>query len=100
MSCEILPEGTISHDNNSLVPCIPMDEGKFGLVTSIFNLGGLIGSLLSSRVVDIKGRRWTLLCNTLFLFLGPTMMTFANSYASLVIGRVITGIGCGAVSVV
>src|SRR3954454_13324803 len=100
MSFEGLPKGTIPHDDNSLVPCIPMNEGKFGLVTSIFNLGGLIGSLFSSRVADIKGRRWTLLCSTLFLFLGPTMMAFANSYASLVIGRVITGIGCGVVSVV
>ena len=77
-----------------------MNEGKFGLVTSIFNLGGLIGSLLSSRIADIKGRRWTLLCNTLFLFLGSTMMALANSYSSLVIGRVIAGVGCGVVSII
>lgn len=77
-----------------------MNEGEFGLLTSILNLGGLIGSLLSSRVADTKGRRWTLLCNNLFLFIGPIVMGFANSYSALVIGRMIVGIGCGVVSVV
>ncbi|RIA97289.1 sugar transporter [Glomus cerebriforme] len=100
ISCEKLPKETISHDDNSLLPCIPMEEGEFGLLTSIFNLGGLLGSLLSSRVADTKGRRWTLLCNNLFLFIGSTMMGFANSYSILVIGRVIAGIGCGVVSVI
>jgi len=75
-----------------------MNEGEFGLVTSIFNLGGLVGSLLSPRVADSKGRRWTLLFNTLFLFLGPIIMGFSSSYGALVLGRVISGIGSGVVS--
>ncbi|GBC07484.1 hypothetical protein RclHR1_00750018 [Rhizophagus clarus] len=99
MSCENLPDDTIPHDN-SLPRCIPMNEAKFGLLTSILNLGGLIGSLLSSRVADAKGRRWTLLCNNLFLFFGPIIMGFGNSYFVLVIGRLIVGIGCGVTSVV
>ncbi|CAB4423916.1 unnamed protein product [Rhizophagus irregularis] len=97
ISCENLPT---PNDDSSLIRCIPMNEGEFGLLTSILNLGGLIGSLLSSRVADTKGRRWTLLCNNLFLFIGPIVMGFANSYSALVIGRMIVGIGCGVTSVV
>ncbi|CAI2174347.1 8486_t:CDS:2 [Funneliformis geosporum] len=98
ISCETLPPDG-SYDG-FLSPCIPMNEGEFSLVTSIFNLGGLVGSLISPRVADNKGRRWTLMFNIIFLLLGPTTMGFSSSFATLVIGRVIAGIGCGVVSVV
>ncbi|CAG8594736.1 6613_t:CDS:2, partial [Funneliformis mosseae] len=97
ISCENIPSD--GHDG-FLSPCIPMNEGEFSLLTSIFNLGGLVGALISPRVADNKGRRWTLMFNTIFLLLGPTTMGFSSSFTTLVFGRVISGIGSGVVSVV
>ncbi|CAG8449785.1 1912_t:CDS:2 [Diversispora eburnea] len=84
----------------SLPDCIPMNDAQFGLVTSIFTLGALLGSLLSLRVADDKGRRWTLLANNLFLGISPLIMGFARNYFTLVVGRALVGIGCGVVTVV
>lgn len=99
MSCKETPQNTYYSEEYSLPDCIPMDEAQFGLVTSIFTLGALLGSLLSSRVADLKGRRWTLLLNNLFLGIPPLIMGFAKNYFSLVLGRALVGIGCGVVSV-
>ncbi|RHZ52775.1 hypothetical protein Glove_457g60 [Diversispora epigaea] len=99
MSCKTQPKNE-NYYYYSLPDCIPMNDAQFGLVTSIFTLGALLGSLLSSRVADYKGRRWTLLANNLFLGISPLIMGFAGNYSTLIIGRALVGIGCGVVTVV
>ncbi|CAG8592778.1 145_t:CDS:2 [Paraglomus occultum] len=85
----------------SLLPsCIKMTHNQFSLVTSIFNLGGLFGSLFLSRYADSKGRWWTLLANTVILGCGALIMGFASTIAGLVIGRIVVGIGSGVATVV
>ncbi|CAG8494636.1 9057_t:CDS:2 [Ambispora gerdemannii] len=97
ISCESLPPDT---HNSSFPSCIRMTSIQYAFVTSIFNLGGLIGSLLASRVADSKGRKWTLFYNNLFLILGPLFMGSAFSVFSLAVGRALSGIGSGVVTVV
>ncbi|CAG8556265.1 1927_t:CDS:2 [Acaulospora morrowiae] len=99
ISCKKIPKDTVLSEY-SLSPCIKMNDAEVGLVTAIFTLGGLLGSLLASRVADSKGRRQTLLLNNFFLGIAPIIMGFANSVSTLVFGRVLVGIGCGVVTVV
>jgi len=83
----------------SLLPsCIEMTPNQFSLVTSIFNLGGLFGSLFVSRYADSKGRWWTMLANTGILGCGALIMGFASTITGLVVGRIVVGIGSGVVS--
>ncbi|CAG8603883.1 21084_t:CDS:2 [Dentiscutata erythropus] len=87
-------------DSEYLPPCIKMNAAQFAFVTSVFTLGGLVGSLFASRVADSQGRRKTLILNGIFLALGPLVMGFATNITALVIGRAIAGIGSGVVTVV
>ncbi|OLY85545.1 putative metabolite transport protein [Smittium mucronatum] len=75
--------------------CLPMSEVYFGLVTSILAIGGLIGSMFSSRLADTYGRRKSLIFNSVVLFVGSTFETFAYSPFMLLLGRFISGIGAG-----
>src|SRR5690348_3270936 len=88
-----------SINDYSLPRCIKMSTVQYSLATSVFNLGGLMGSLMASRIADNKGRRWTLLANCVFLSIGPIVMGFAKSYGELVFGRTLVGIGSGVVSI-
>ncbi|CAG8754075.1 28503_t:CDS:2 [Gigaspora margarita] len=104
MSCQVKGTTTPEISNPDvyeyLPPCIKMNPAQFGFVTSVFTLGGLVGSLFASRVADSKGRRKTLILNSVFLGLGPLVMGFATNITALVIGRALVGIGSGVVSVV
>ncbi|CAH1763539.1 3496_t:CDS:2 [Entrophospora sp. SA101] len=102
ISCEPIPsdDSSTSINDYTLPSCIPMTQTQYSLVTSIFNLGGLLGSLMASRIADNKGRRWALLVNCVFFAVGPTVMGFAKNYGELIFGRVLVGIGSGVVLVV
>ncbi|CAG8538882.1 7709_t:CDS:2 [Ambispora leptoticha] len=97
ISCEVPPPELY---DSSFPPCIKMTPTQYALITSIFNLGGLLGSLLASRIADSKGRKWALLFNNIFLILGSLLMGTAVTYFSLVVGRVLAGIGSGVIVVV
>ncbi|KAA6412724.1 MAG: MFS glucose [Lasallia pustulata] len=124
----------ISHLRTSLVSkapslsglptCIPMNPTLFGLVSSIYTLGGLIGALsigllagnfaspgpranagylrsLTSKLPSPpSGRLAQMRLTTLCFVLGPLAEALAPSIWSLAIGRFISGIGSGAALVV
>lgn len=80
--------------------CIPLEPDQFGLVTSIFSIGGLFGSFYVGSVADSIGRRKTALLHCCIYFLGSTVNGLSNSYHSLLAGRFISGIGAGSALVV
>lgn len=86
--------------NSKLPVCIPMKPRQFGLVSSIYTLGGLLGALLAGPVATRYGRLHTLRATTLFFILGPLVMTLAPSIAVLSLGRLLAGVGAGAAIVV
>jgi MFS family permease len=65
---------------------IPQD-GQFGLVVSIFTLGGLVGSVLANSIIARVGRIWTLRVSAACIFLGSTLVGLANSIPTMIIGR-------------
>ncbi|PYI26536.1 general substrate transporter [Aspergillus indologenus CBS 114.80] len=84
----------------SLPQCIPMNPSQFGLVSSIYTLGGLVGALLAGPVSTKHGRLFTLRATTIFHILGPVAETFAANIPLLSLGRFLSGVGSGAAIVV
>jgi SP family galactose:H+ symporter-like MFS transporter len=75
-----------------------LDAFQQGTVVSVLLLGAIVGSLFAGRVADAKGRRATLGLISIIFALGIGIAALANSYAMLIVGRVIMGLGVGAVS--
>ncbi|KAF7131294.1 hypothetical protein CNMCM5793_004408 [Aspergillus hiratsukae] len=84
----------------TLPQCIPMNPSQFGLVSSIYTLGGLLGALLAGPVSTKHGRLFALRATTIFFILGPVAETFAPGIPILSVGRLLSGVGAGAAIVV
>ncbi|KYQ90579.1 sugar transporter family protein [Tieghemostelium lacteum] len=67
------------------------------LVSSIL-FGAMFGSIISGALCDRFGRKQTLLGNNFLYILGPLLSALARNYATLVIGRIISGMGVGIAS--
>ncbi|KAF9888149.1 hypothetical protein FE257_009285 [Aspergillus nanangensis] len=85
---------------SNLPQCIPMNPSQFGLVSSIYTLGGFLGALLAGPISTKHGRLFTLRINTIFFILGPVAETFAPNIPVLSFGRLLSGVGAGAAIVV
>ncbi|KAI8067271.1 general substrate transporter [Thamnidium elegans] len=85
---------------NGLPPCIPMPDSQYSLVVSAVTAGGLIGALSASYFNDHFGRRLTLFGTNGLLGLGSLVTTLAASPQTMMMGRFLSGLGCGVVTVV
>jgi MFS family permease len=66
-----------------------------GWVTSVYDLGSLLGSLVTLGVGEWLGRKRMLLVFTAIMTIGIVIQTLAQSIVWLFLGRVIAGIGNG-----
>ncbi|KAK0254459.1 hypothetical protein B0A54_13031 [Friedmanniomyces endolithicus] len=80
--------------------CIPMDTLQFGLVTSIFTLGGLVGALCGGPITTKYGRLKAMLVAAVFAAIGPFFEALATNIALFTTGRFIAGLGAGASTVI
>jgi MFS family permease len=69
-------------------------------MVAILEVGALISSLAVGRVGDIIGRRRTILYGSLVFLVGGACQTFANGMAMMMLGRIIAGLGVGALSTI
>lgn len=77
-----------------------MSSAQFGLVSSIFMLGGLVGALTAGPCSSKYGRLATMRLATVFLVVGPIFEATALNVVLFSVGRVLSGVGAGAASVV
>ncbi|EER24693.1 Sugar transporter family protein [Coccidioides posadasii C735 delta SOWgp] len=89
-----------SSASSGLPRCIPMNPSQFGLVSSSYSLGGLLGALLAGPFSTKYGRLLALRGTTIFLMLGPVAEALSVSIPVFVLGRLLSGIGAGAAIVV
>ncbi|GAO50360.1 putative MFS glucose transporter [Saitoella complicata NRRL Y-17804] len=75
--------------------CIPMSTTEFAVVTSIFTIGGLFGSLAASKPAQEYGRKGAMLWSTIGAILGPILMASASSMPMLAAGRLVAGFSSG-----
>ncbi|CAI5465563.1 unnamed protein product [Closterium sp. Yama58-4] len=65
------------------------------IFVGILNIVSLVGALSAGRLADFAGRRFAMGAAASIFIAGALCMALAPTYAILVIGRVITGIGVG-----
>ncbi|ODV98458.1 hypothetical protein PACTADRAFT_36752 [Pachysolen tannophilus NRRL Y-2460] len=75
--------------------CITLSNSEIGIVTSIFSIGGLLGSIYAGKLADKFGRKRLFIVNSFFFIIGSMVETFSKNYYQLLIGRLISGIGAG-----
>lgn len=76
-------------------PCIPMSEQTYGLVTSVFSVGGLVGAVSAGSIADTYGRKRTAMFNSVGFIVGPALMALATDVTTLSLGRIISGLSAG-----
>lgn len=77
--------------------CIALTESQFGLVTSLFTLGGLVSSFLISPVSKSLGwgRKTCITASATAGIVGSAVLATSSSLAGLGMGRFVQGIGSG-----
>ncbi|KAJ5106039.1 hypothetical protein NUU61_003386 [Penicillium alfredii] len=100
ITCEKKSINSAGITSDSLPQCLPMTPSQFGLVSSVYTLGGLLGALLAGPVSTRYGRLIALRATTIFFVLGPVAETVAPAIPLLILGRFFSGIGSGAAIVV
>lgn len=86
--------------DTTLPQCIPMNPTQFGLVSSSFTLGGLIGALSAGPVSSKYGRLKTMILLSAFAVVGPVFEAAAPNVGVFALGRLASGIGAGGATVV
>ncbi|KAK6199198.1 general substrate transporter [Scheffersomyces amazonensis] len=105
LSCRRSVPGKVAYKHSwfgqhGFVQCIPLGPEQIGLVTSIFSIGGLVGSLYIGSIADSIGRKKASLLHCVFFFFGSTINGLSNDYFALLFGRFVCGLGAGAAIVI
>lgn len=69
-----------------------------GTVVAVYTLGALFGALSCILIGDVLGRRRTIMLGALVTCIGSILQASSFSFPQLIVGRLITGIGFGAIS--
>jgi MFS family permease len=77
-----------------------MDDAAFSTVSAIFTVGGFIGALASGPFASSRGRLAAMRVTALVFLLGSALETLAPGAVVLGLGRLFSGIGAGAATVV
>jgi len=75
-------------------------RAEIGTMVAILEVGALIASLSVGRLGDVLGRRKTILFGALIFLVGGALQTFANGMPMMLLGRIIAGLGVGALSTI
>ena len=75
-------------------------RAEIGTMVAILEIGALIASLCVGRIGDMIGRRKTILYGSIVFFIGGALQTFANGMPMMMLGRIIAGLGVGALSTI
>ncbi|MBS0604259.1 MAG: sugar porter family MFS transporter [Verrucomicrobia bacterium] len=90
--------GIISGALIFLTPAYQLSIVDQGMVVSIILLGGLFGALVSGTLADLFGRKRTIALTSTLFIAGAAIIALSNSYETLLLGRFISGLGVGIIS--
>ncbi|RLN19720.1 polyol transporter 5-like [Panicum miliaceum] len=74
---------------------LKITDTKIEILAGIINIYSLVGSLAAGRTSDWIGRRYTMVLAAAIFFAGALIMGLAPSYAVLMLGRFVAGVGVG-----
>lgn len=75
-------------------------RAEIGTMVAILEVGAFIASLSVGRIGDMIGRRKTILYGAMIFFVGGMLQTLANGMPMMMLGRIIAGLGVGALSTI
>ncbi|EAW23002.1 putative MFS monosaccharide transporter [Aspergillus fischeri NRRL 181] len=75
-------------------------RAAIGTVVAILEVGAFISSLLVGRIGDLIGRRKTILYGSVVFSIGGAFQTFATGLPMMMLGRIVAGLGVGALSTI
>ncbi|KAF8850400.1 general substrate transporter [Acephala macrosclerotiorum] len=93
-------EHVASTPDSKLPQCIPMSEAEFAALSSMFVLGGFIGAITSGPISSHRGRLLAMRITAVFFIVGATIETLAGTVPVMAIGRLLSGVGGGASTVI
>lgn len=82
-----------------LAPAFHLSIPEQGVVVSMILIGCILGALVGGHMTDRWGRKKTLIIASMIFIIGSFLLSICQSYECLIIGRLISGIGVGIVSV-
>ncbi|KAF5189808.1 Polyol transporter [Thalictrum thalictroides] len=74
---------------------LQIEDTQVEILAGILNICALVGSLFAGRTSDKIGRRYTIVVASIIFMVGSILMGYGPSYAVLLTGRCIAGIGVG-----
>ena len=74
--------------------------GEIGTMVAILEVGAFIASLSVGRIGDLLGRRKTIFYGACVFIIGGACQTFATGMPMMMLGRIIAGLGVGALSTI
>ncbi|KAE8449902.1 hypothetical protein EG329_007379 [Mollisiaceae sp. DMI_Dod_QoI] len=89
-----------SSPKSNLPQCIPMSEAEFAALSSMFVLGGFLGAVSSGPISSKYGRLLAMRITSVFFIIGATIETLAGTVPIMAIGRLLSGVGAGASTVI
>ncbi|KAK7440273.1 Bifunctional purine biosynthesis protein PurH [Stygiomarasmius scandens] len=78
-----------------LPSCFPMDKLTYSAVTSVFNLGGLLGSAVANIFMEKYGRKGSARLSAALVAVGCALMGLSTIVFTLGFGRFLVGVGSG-----
>lgn len=69
-------------------------------MVAILEVGAFVSSISVGRIGDMLGRRKTILYGSAIFFVGGFLQTIANGMPMMILGRIIAGLGVGALSTI
>jgi hypothetical protein len=75
-------------------------SAEIGTMVAILEIGALISSLSVGRIGDLLGRRKTIFYGAVVFVIGGACQTFATGMPMMMLGRIIAGLGVGALSTI
>ncbi|XP_012069681.2 putative polyol transporter 1 [Jatropha curcas] len=74
---------------------LQISDFQVEVLVGTLNIYSLVGSAAAGRTSDWIGRRYTIVVAGAIFFVGALLMGFATTYAFLMVGRLVAGIGVG-----
>ncbi|CDK28664.1 unnamed protein product [Kuraishia capsulata CBS 1993] len=71
------------------------DATRQGLITSVYDLGCVLGSIISFFIGEAMGRRKMMLFGASIMIVGTILLGSSYSLGQLYVGRIVTGLGNG-----
>lgn len=87
--------GVISGALLFIYQSIPMSDAQTGIVVGAVLAGGLGGTLISGPLADKLGRRIVIAISSLVFIVGVFLILLANTFLTILIARLLLGIGIG-----